>query len=270
MATGLQTWSKTAATNASADANVNWAEGMAPSQVNDSSRAEMAAAAMWRDDNNGTLVTSGSSTAFTVVTNQVEAALTAGYTVTVNWHATADTSATLNVDSLGAKNIQIYAGQNLTGSEFVAGQVTRLVYSSTGSGQWIAHGFFEPSGLPKAYASLNSSNQVLSGGATVTPYNLGTLSTATTPTTISFGHGPLQYASNGGACTIAPPTADGSCMLQLTNATNAGTLTFSTGWTVGTNKGDSVSTSTAWIGVISMWRINSVASYLVKNITTST
>jgi hypothetical protein len=32
-------WSKTAAANASADSTVNWAEGQAPSTVNDSARA---------------------------------------------------------------------------------------------------------------------------------------------------------------------------------------------------------------------------------------
>jgi len=45
MATGLQVWSATAATNATADSAVNWAEGQAPSSVNDSARAMMAAMA---------------------------------------------------------------------------------------------------------------------------------------------------------------------------------------------------------------------------------
>ena len=36
-----------------ADANVNWAEGMAPSQVNDSARAMMSSAAKWVSDNSG-------------------------------------------------------------------------------------------------------------------------------------------------------------------------------------------------------------------------
>lgn len=140
MATGAQTWSKTAASNATADTNINWAEGMAPSQVNDSARAQMASQAMYRDDNSGTLVTSGSSTAFTVTTNQVAAALTAGYTVSVQFHATVDTSATLNQDGLGAKPLQIYAGTNFQGGEFVAGSIGSFTYSSTGTGQWIAKG----------------------------------------------------------------------------------------------------------------------------------
>ena len=37
-------WSKTAASNATADATINWAEGQSPSSVNDPARA-----AEWRD-----------------------------------------------------------------------------------------------------------------------------------------------------------------------------------------------------------------------------
>jgi len=42
-------WSRTASSNATADNTVNWAEGMAPSAVNDSARAMMARLAEWRD-----------------------------------------------------------------------------------------------------------------------------------------------------------------------------------------------------------------------------
>ena len=41
-------WSATAASNASVG-NINWAEGQAPSSINDSARYEMADVAMWRD-----------------------------------------------------------------------------------------------------------------------------------------------------------------------------------------------------------------------------
>ena len=63
-------WSRTASSNATADNTVNWAEGMAPSAVNDSARAMMARLAEWRDDVSGTITTAGSSTAYTVASNQ--------------------------------------------------------------------------------------------------------------------------------------------------------------------------------------------------------
>ena len=56
MATGARCWSTTAATNATADSTINWAEGQAPSSVNDSARALMASWAKWREDQNGTIV----------------------------------------------------------------------------------------------------------------------------------------------------------------------------------------------------------------------
>ena len=63
-------WSHTASSNANADSTVNWAEGMAPSAVNDSARAMMARLAEWRDDISGTITTAGSATAYTVASNQ--------------------------------------------------------------------------------------------------------------------------------------------------------------------------------------------------------
>jgi len=43
----LWQWSTTAANNATADPNINWQEGQAPSTVNDSARAMMAAISVW-------------------------------------------------------------------------------------------------------------------------------------------------------------------------------------------------------------------------------
>jgi hypothetical protein len=140
MAIGLQVWSKTAASNSNADTNINWAEQMAPSQVNDSARAEMASMALWRDDNNCSIVTGGSSTAYTATSNQIEAALTSGYTIGVQFHATNDSSATLAVDGLTAKPLQVVSGTNLKGGEFRTGSMARFTYSTTGTGQWIAQG----------------------------------------------------------------------------------------------------------------------------------
>jgi len=62
-------WSKTAASNATADGTINWAEGQAPSTVNDSARAMMAAAAKFRDDIGCNLSTSGTGAAYTVREN---------------------------------------------------------------------------------------------------------------------------------------------------------------------------------------------------------
>src|SRR6266576_1010740 len=67
----LYKWSQTASADATADSTINWAEGQAPSSINDSARAMMAATAKYRDDIAGAIVTSGTSTAYAVSTFQV-------------------------------------------------------------------------------------------------------------------------------------------------------------------------------------------------------
>lgn len=67
---GVYTWSQTPAANATADNTVNWQEGQAPSSINDSARAMMASVAKFRDDISGSIVTTGTSTAYIVSSNQ--------------------------------------------------------------------------------------------------------------------------------------------------------------------------------------------------------
>gem|GEM_PF-3147688 len=126
-----------------------------------------------------------------------------------------------------------------------------------------------PSSTAKTYTFPNSSqtmaaldlaDQTLSGGANVTAANLGTKSSGTT--TVDCGTSPLQYLTNGGAFTLAAPSNDGSCIVQVTNNGSAGTITFS-GFSVGSNTGDALTTSNTSSFAISVWRINSKASYRI-------
>ncbi len=71
-------WSTTAASNDDIDGSINFQEGQSPASVNNSCRAVMAAIAKWRNDLSGNLVTAGSSTAYTLTTNQVFTSLTDG------------------------------------------------------------------------------------------------------------------------------------------------------------------------------------------------
>lgn len=204
MATGVQTWSQTPATNATADSNVNWAEGMAPSAVNDSARAVMASVAKWNSDNNGTLLTSGSTTALTVQTNQVESALTSGYTVAVRFANTADVNATLAVDGLAAAPLQLYAGQNLYGGEFKANSTQRFTYSSTGTGQWIAT---DSKCLPIVTSTSTTINVTLSTG--LQDGQAITLGTGTW-----YVHAAAQFYNNTGtASSVYTQLWDGTTMI---------------------------------------------------------
>ena len=66
---------------------------------------------------------------------------------------------------------------------------------------------------------------VLTAGFAGTPYNAGTKSSGTyTP---DEANGNLQYAVNGGAHTLAPPTNNGTIIVQYTNNGSAGAITTS-------------------------------------------
>src|SRR2546430_518485 len=108
-------WSRTAASNATADGTINWAEGQRPSSVNDSARAMMARTAEWRDDISGTIATGGTSTAYTVSSNQGFDTLAhlSGAMVAFVPHASCGATVTLNVDGLGAKALRTSPGVEL-------------------------------------------------------------------------------------------------------------------------------------------------------------
>ena len=105
MSTDVISWSQTAASNASADSNINFAEGMAPSAVNDSARALMAAVAKFRDDLGATKTLGGGTTAYTLTSNQGMTALTDGMRVSFIVNSTNTGNCTLAVNGLTAKSL---------------------------------------------------------------------------------------------------------------------------------------------------------------------
>lgn len=150
MAGGVYLWSQTQATNATADPTVNWAEGQAPSSINDSARNMMASVAKWRDDIAGAIATGGTSTAYTVTSNQAFDTLAhmSGQLIAFTPHTTNTGTTTLNVDSLGAKpvrsapNVEIPSGTLIQGTPYLA------LYNNSDAAFYL-HGFFgNPYNIP--------------------------------------------------------------------------------------------------------------------------
>ncbi len=203
MAKGVQVWSGTAASNATVDSNINFAEGQAPSSLNDSCRAMMASVAVWRDDNIGQLTSSGTTSALTLATNQVATALTSGYTVAFTFGTGVAAGATLAVDGLAAKPLQLYPGNNLLGNEFGVGTNSKWIYSSTGTGQWIW-------ACPPAFTTLTNA-----------------LAADVTLTTTSFFDGPVvSQGSSGtwlanGQVTVVAGSAALTIIAKLWDGTSA-------------------------------------------------
>ena len=139
----LYKWSTTAANNATADATINWAEGQAPSSVNDSARAEMAAVAKFRDDIAGAITTGGTATAYTVTSNQGFNSLAnmSGKMVAFVPHATNGANVTLNVDGLGAKPLRAAPSTELLAGVLVQGTPYVATYNNAAN-EWLLHGFY--------------------------------------------------------------------------------------------------------------------------------
>ena len=148
----LYKWSQTASADATADSTINWAEGQAPSSVNDSARAMMAATAKYRDDIAGAIVTSGSSTAYTVSTFQVFDTLAhlGGQMIAFTPHITNAATVTLNVDSLGARPLRTSPGVELLAGTIIQGTPYVATYNNS-DGAFYLQGFFgNPYNIPLA------------------------------------------------------------------------------------------------------------------------
>lgn len=124
-------WSTTASSNATADPSINWAEGMAPSAVNDSARAMMAALAAWRNDISAVNTSAGTSSAYTLTTSEgVTATPSDGQMLSFMAHTTNAVNATLTVD--GGTTYQLkFNGANVGAGVIVTGTPYRVAFKSS-------------------------------------------------------------------------------------------------------------------------------------------
>jgi len=143
-------WSQTPAANATADSTINWQEGQAPSSINDSARAMMAATAKYRDDIAGAIVTSGTSTAYTVSSYSAYDTFVhlAGQMIAFTPHTTNGAVVTLNVDSLGAKPLRSAPGVELLAGTIIQGTPYVATYNSSDGAFYLQSFFGNPYNIP--------------------------------------------------------------------------------------------------------------------------
>jgi microcystin-dependent protein len=212
----LYKWSQTASADAAADPTINWAEGQAPSSVNDSARAMMAATAKYRDDIAGAIVTGGTSTAYTVSSYQVFDTLAHlnGQMIAFTPHATNGATVTLNVDSLGAvplrssPRVELLAGTIIQGTPYVA------VYNN-GDGAFYLQGYFgNPYNVPLG-AGMDYWLPIAPNSSFVFP--IGQAISRTVYSTLFAGMG-TTYGPGDGSTTFNLPDKTGrvSAMMEAT------------------------------------------------------
>jgi microcystin-dependent protein len=207
-------WSKTAASNASADATINWAEGQPPASVNDSARAMMARLAEYRDDSSGLLATAGTSTAYTLTTNQGLASTpTDGQLIAFTPHTTNGASATLAADSGGAFPLQSAAGTALAAASLVQGTPYAAKFNSSASA-WVMFGLYSnpfnlPVGglLPYIGASAPNANFALCAGQAI----------SRTTYSVLFALVSTTFGTGDGSTTFNIPDLRGRALFGLDN-----------------------------------------------------
>lgn len=122
-------WSTSAASNNTAPPD-GFPEGQAPSTVNDCSREVMAAVARQFQDSDGSLVTAGTGIAYTMTTNNGNAALADIGLLVFRAHLANTGSATLAVDGLAAKTMKA-DGNDLVANDLVADTLYIAAYNAT-------------------------------------------------------------------------------------------------------------------------------------------
>lgn len=224
-------WSKTAATDATADPTINWAEGMSPSSVNDSARAMMARAAEYRDDISGSLVTTGTSTAYAVSTNQGLYPTTGGITTPADGQMLAITpnvtnadSATLTADGGTTYPIQTKPGTPVQAGVLIAGTPYAMKFSAANSA-WILRNFYgNPYSVPLG-GLLQSTVATPPNSSFIQPYGQ-CISTTTyaaywaamgSPAPGSCGAGTFAVIDLRGRTTYAPDNMGGVAANRLTS-----------------------------------------------------
>jgi microcystin-dependent protein len=207
MAGQFYLWSQTAASNATADSTINFAEGQAPSSVNDSARALMAATASYRDDIAGALATSGTSTAYTITSNQAFNSLAnmSGKIIAFTPHATNGATVTLNVDGLGAKPLRSAPSVELPAGVLVQGTPYVALYNNSDQAFYLQSFFSNPYSIPIG-ASVDFWGTTAPNSSFVLAY--GQAISRTTYSTL-FSMFSTTYGSGDGSTTFNVPDLRG-------------------------------------------------------------
>lgn len=173
----INSWDTTAANNNSTSPD-GWPENMPFAGVNNSGREMMAAIARWYADSNGTLTTGGSSDAYTLTPNRTISAYAAGQTFSFKASFANTGAATINVSSLGAKDIKDVDGNALSAGDIALDRYYTVFYQGT---YFVLCPIFSPDDIA-GYTHPNHSGDVTSvaDGATTLTVDAITSKTALT------------------------------------------------------------------------------------------
>lgn len=231
-------WSLTAGANGSADPHINFSEGMAPSAVNDSARAMMAALSQYRDDISGSVTTGGTATAYTLATNQgLPSTPTDGQLIAFTPNLTNGIAVTLQADGGTAYAIQTAPGTAVGAAVLIAGTPYTAKFSLSNT-SWILRDFYAnafsiPLGglMPYTGVTAPNSNFILPAGQCISTTTYATYWVLLgSPASGSCAGGQFQVIDLRGRTLAALDNLNGTAANRLTSAsTGCGTAMTSVG-----------------------------------------
>lgn len=225
-------WSQTAGNNGTADPNINFATGMAPSAVSPSARAMMAALAEARDDWSGANATGGTASAYTLSSNQGFDSLAHlnNQKLCFTPNNTNAAGATLAVDGLPAEPIDTAPSTAVGAGVLVQGTPYCVLFSNSNLAYYLVdftgNPFNVPLGVMLDYAgtSAPNSNFALAYGQCISRTTYAAL----------FSLVSTAFSSCDGVSTFGLPDTRGRVIAGLDNlgGTPANRLTSATGCTM--------------------------------------
>lgn len=234
-------WSQTPGTNATVDPNINWAEGMSPSSVNDSARAMMAQLAKARDDWSGANATTGSASAYALTSNQGFDTLAHldDQQVCFTPNATNAVGVTLAVDGLTAEPINSAPSTPVGAGVLVQGTPYCAVYNNGDLAFYLRSFYGNPFNVPLGAmldytgASAPNSNFVLPFGQAISRTTYAAYFSLVS-TTYGVGDGVTTFnvPDLRARAAIPPDNMGGSAASRLTSAA-CGSAFTSLGMTCG-------------------------------------
>lgn len=203
-------WSTIAADNATADSGVNWAEGQAPSTVNNSARVMMQRNKELLNDIGGITAVAGTTNALTLTAASAFTAYENGLRVSFRAVADNTTAVTLNVNGIGAKPIVKFttSGETaLSGAEIQQTGIYEAVYSEALNGAAGAWLLLNPSPAPSvvlaAIATSGSASDLSTGtvpnariSGAYTGFTTVTLTSLNFASTLTIGDGGEDFRFN--------------------------------------------------------------------------
>jgi hypothetical protein len=222
---------------------------MAFSAVNDSARALEGILARWSKDIDGSLVSGGSSNAYTLASNRTLSSYAQNQFFIFEANHANTGAATLNVDSIGAKSIKKHNDVDLASGDIESGQIVAVVYEAAADAfqmiSQLGNAGLQSSDIGTSVLAPDGDGSGLSGVELPGSQTIVIPAASFTPrTTNGPAAATTELATNDVMLSVldfdASTDEGAQFMIPMPKSWNAGTITAQFFWTAASGSGDVV------------------------------